>query len=595
MKKLLCTFWGMLLCTLFSIKAMAAIEPVFILQPQNYIYAEGNYATYSVEVDGTNLRCQWYLEYNGKTYNISDTTNSKEPWEEYAGEDYGAYVDGNTFTYFFDGIQSELSGSYIYCILEDGHFEIVSEKVLISVDGTVAPPKIVVPSNLNIYQDEFLDLYCDATDSLNGKLEYVWYQTSTGRLQDIIAINRGTETNETLICDTSEVGEKYYVCMVTSSSGGRAYSSVIKVNVVKRGTKALPVIDDSSLADAVMGESYYFKLDCRDSEARFGIIENSYRKDGFDDTGLYISYDGIISGIPKAIGNYKFAIYSIGEDGLYYKTFTLTVKDPNETVIEILEVPDKLVYNMGERLDLTGLHVRVYTSRTSYFDSYNGENLTITKKNLMTVGEQKIKVSYGDAMDIFIVTVKDINIPFTDVKKGDWYYTTIKRVYSLGLMTGINETEFDPNSAMSRAMVVSVLHRMSGKPSVSYKKIFADISNRMWYTTPVIWAATNKIVNGYTEDNTFRPNENITREQVAVIIRNYIKSQGIDTSKVANLQNFKDDDKVSSWAKSAIGWAVENGIMSGTTDGYLNPKNNATRAECAKMLFEAYKIIEKNT
>lgn len=99
--------------------------------------------------------------------------------------------------------------------------------------------------------------------------------------------------------------------------------------------------------------------------------------------------------------------------------------------IEILSTPDKVVYTSGERLDLTGLKVRIWTSE-GYIDSVNGDKLEITKNPLITVGEQKIKVAYGDAFDIFIVTVKAA--PHTH-SFGEWMVTTEPSCTDPGIQT----------------------------------------------------------------------------------------------------------------------------------------------------------------
>ena len=96
-----------------------------------------------------------------------------------------------------------------------------------------SPPVIYVPEYMIVTAGTWLDLYCGATDPDGGSLEYLWYETPSGKLEDIIAINRGTETSDTLHCDTDTVGIRYYVCMVTTSSGGMAYSSVIPVTVLE--------------------------------------------------------------------------------------------------------------------------------------------------------------------------------------------------------------------------------------------------------------------------------------------------------------------------------------------------------------------------
>ena len=225
---------GMLPMT--ALEANAATEPVITQQPQNPEYPEYSLAEYSVTVYGENLTCTWYMHFEGKEYNISDTSVGVQPWEPYAGETYGARSQKNgnstTFTYRFDGIGKELDGSYVYAKIEDGHFEITSDKAhIIVTDGTAQPPKINVPAGMTVSKGEVLDLYCSATAPGDAKLTYLWHETSTGRLEDIIAINRGAETGDTLRCDTSTAGTRYYVCWVGTSDGGSAYSSVIPVTV----------------------------------------------------------------------------------------------------------------------------------------------------------------------------------------------------------------------------------------------------------------------------------------------------------------------------------------------------------------------------
>ena len=219
---------------------LAMVDPIGIVrQPQNPSYPEYSNAKYSVTAYGENLNCIWYLYYEGKLYNISDTSGSVKPWEVYAGETYGAVKNTNgnftTFTYFFGGIEEELSGAYIYAVIEDGHYSVTSDRAYIDVvsDG-VQPPTTVVAASMEVYQNEILDLYCEATSTDGTELSYLWYETSTGDLQNIIAVNRGSEDQDTLRCDTSRVGTRYYVCMVCTKGGGSAYTSVIPVTVIAK-------------------------------------------------------------------------------------------------------------------------------------------------------------------------------------------------------------------------------------------------------------------------------------------------------------------------------------------------------------------------
>ncbi|MBQ9961708.1 MAG: hypothetical protein IJP00_07355 [Firmicutes bacterium] len=258
MKRVFAILLVLVLIIALSVPAIAAVEPTITLQPQNPTYSKYSVAEYFVKVKGENLQCTWYMEYEGKTYNISDTSGGMQPWEAYAGETYGAKKDVNgkytTFSYFFGGIETELDGSVLYAVIEDGHYDIKSAKAYITVVNDCAePPKTIVAPEMEIYKGESLDLYCEVKDS-EGNLSYIWYETSSGSLRDITAIDRGAETSDTLKCDTSETGTRYYVCRVETSEGGSAYTSVIPVTVVEkpssdRTTADTDDNDDSDVTD----------------------------------------------------------------------------------------------------------------------------------------------------------------------------------------------------------------------------------------------------------------------------------------------------------------------------------------------------------
>ena len=108
MRKIVCIFLSLML---LAIPVSADSDVKITMQPQNYQYPEYSVAMYTVEASGSNLHCTWYIEYEGKTYNLSDNTNGVEPWEGYAGENYGGFVDGNKFSWFFGGIEAGLNGA----------------------------------------------------------------------------------------------------------------------------------------------------------------------------------------------------------------------------------------------------------------------------------------------------------------------------------------------------------------------------------------------------------------------------------------------------------------------------------------------------
>ncbi len=195
---------------------------------------------------------------------------------------------------------------------------------------------------------------------------------------------------------------------------------------------------------------------------------------------------------------------------------------------------------------------------------------------------------------------------FEDVQdEKAWFYGSVEKAYQIGLMgaTGkkdANKPEakfFEPDAPITRGMVATVLYRMAGQPKVEFDATFKDVTDAsLWYSTAITWAASANVVSGY-KDGRFGPDDNITRQDLAIMLRNYAKAAGLDTNKQADLTSFLDDDKVDGYATSAVAWCVEAKLMSGqkTADGnLLNPKNNASRAECAKMFALLYESIQKN-
>ena len=132
----------LLLCALAASVMAASDGPVITLQPQSPTYTQYDVALYIVKAEGTNLTATWYLDWLGETYNISDTSGAMQDWEPYAGETYGPQQpDANTFTYTFGGIEYDLDGAYIWCVIEDGHNTVTSQKVRVSVKDFGAPPQ----------------------------------------------------------------------------------------------------------------------------------------------------------------------------------------------------------------------------------------------------------------------------------------------------------------------------------------------------------------------------------------------------------------------------------------------------------------------
>lgn len=174
---------------------------------------------------------------------------------------------------------------------------------------------------------------------------------------------------------------------------------------------------------------------------------------------------------------------------------------------------------------------------------------------------------------------------FVDVKSTDWYYTAVNFARDNALFTGTTDITFSPQTSMTRGMFVTVLYRLAGKPALTASSVFPDVSSSAaYYYAPVIWASTNAIVAGYDTGN-FGPEDQITREQMAVIMYRYARYAGYSTTPASTsaFEAYPDKGNVSTFAVDAIKWATSSGLINGL-DGKLMPKNTASRAEVAQII-----------
>lgn len=202
--------------------------------------------------------------------------------------------------------------------------------------------------------------------------------------------------------------------------------------------------------------------------------------------------------------------------------------------------------------------------------------LVVASDAAQWMGEGQWTVTAGDPVKPPVV------MPFTDVIQGAWYYDDVVYVYERGLFDGVTGTSFSPSGKMQRCMMTTVLHRLAGKPAVSYTTLFSDIPEGTWYTAGTIWAGQRGVVTGVGYGK-FNPFANVTRQEIAVILYRYGHQMGYDVSQSADLSRFGDSGAVASWGREAISWAVSVGILNGN-NGMLLPNGDATRAEVSAML-----------
>lgn len=225
-------------------------------------------------------------------------------------------------------------------------------------------------------------------------------------------------------------------------------------------------------------------------------------------------------------------------------------------------------------------------------DGYALDEIVITDKH----SEEIDFVDNGDGTITFTMPSGDVTItatfaesdepecalPFVDVHANDWFFDPVCYVYREGLMTGTSATTFAPDATTTRAMIVSILARLENVASAEDAG-FTDVAENDWFATAVNWAAREGIVAGF-EDESFRPNEAITREQLAAILCNYSAWKGEDTSARADLDEYTDAISISSWATDTMSWAVAEQLLAGVTENTLEPQGAATRAQVAAVL-----------
>ena len=259
-----------------------------------------------------------------------------------------------------------------------------------------------------------------------------------------------------------------------------------------------------------------------------------------------------------------------GGGGAAVTTYTLTFDTNGGTAIA------KVTKNKGTTINLSDYT----TTREGYTFAgwYADEGLTDKVTSITLNANKTVYAKWTENVPV----EPEPTIPFTDVNEGDWFYDAVCYVYENGMMNGVSETSFAPNATTSRAMIVTILYRLENEPAVSGSS-FTDVPSGQWYSNAVAWAAANGIVNGVTE-TTFAPNSAITREQMAAILYRYADWKGCDVSGRVDLSGYTDAASVSAYATEAMAWANAEGLITGVTDTTLRPAGSAVRAQAATIL-----------
>ena len=304
------------------------------------------------------------------------------------------------------------------------------------------------------------------------------------------------------------------------------------------------------------------------------------------------------------------------EDGVTSKTYTITVSfteapksnDANVSSVTVagfkavagannsytVTVPYGTVVKTGSFVIVTR-HPRAAVSALT--NTRNIWSFTVTAEDGVTTAVYTVTVNTAALPEPITPGVDnkrpaskpEVKLPFTDVSTSDWFYDDVAFVYENGLFSGTDSRSFSPNASMTRAMLVTVLYRLEGEPTVTGRSSFTDVRSGAYYEKAVIWAAANGIVTG-TDSTSFSPDAKVTREQLAAILYRYAQYRKLDTDASAKLNSFTDADSVSAYASEALGWAVSEGLINGAS-GKLMPKGDATRAQVAAILHRFVKNV----
>ena len=170
----------------------------------------------------------------------------------------------------------------------------------------------------------------------------------------------------------------------------------------------------------------------------------------------------------------------------------------------------------------------------------------------------------------------------TDVEEDGWYHDAVDYVVEHGIMEGMSPTTFAPRRELTRAEVVQVLYNLEGRPDVTGENIFTDTAKH-WAVDPITWAATTGVVDGYGDD-TFRPNNPVSRQEFAQMLYRYAKYKGYDLAAEGDLSQFPDSGKIGEWAEAAMKWANGEGLIQGHENGTIDPTGTTIRAQAASIL-----------
>ncbi len=252
---------------------------------------------------------------------------------------------------------------------------------------------------------------------------------------------------------------------------------------------------------------------------------------------------------------------------------------PNSTVVSEYNLHDIVIY------DKKGKQIK-YNESKGGFPLVADQSYTI-----------KFRYDCSDEITgaVTWTKTKKFDTIFPDTSAGDWYNNAVTYAVGAGIINGYGDGTFGPGNNIQRQDFLVILAKLEGVDLEAYgkkKSAFSDVPEGSYYEAAINWGAENNIVSGYANGK-FGVGDNVTREQLVRFLYNYANYKGIDTSyksstKTSVKNKYKDYKAVSDWAQDCVLWAIEKGIISGTTETTISPSGNALRCQVAQIMYNIY-------
>ena len=461
-------------------------------------------------------------------------------------------------------------------------FTMPAQNVTVSV--TFERGDYTVTLTNNNYDDGRISLSSGTTTTgryAEGERVYIYAYPDRGFYVRSLTITRTDNRQTVNYYESSSSDDVFYFDMPASDVTVRAYftDGVYEITKDVDGNGSLAIRDENGNTTDVAEEGEEIRIyPSADKGYRLGDIYVNYTDADDEDQVIYpeVEYknNGNVDYYWFEMPEYDVEIYADFGEGDYVAWIDRSDME-NGTI--------RVSPNVADEDDTVSIYV---TPDTGYqldeliVEDEDGHD--VTTSSLASGTRYTFRMPDSDVTVTATFKSRSYSSNFTDVPRYEWYYEAVSYVASEGLMNGVSTTQFNPNGTASRAQIVTILWRLAGEPS-ALTGAFTDVPAGQYYSTAVAWASRQGIVTG-VGNNRFEPNSNITREQLAVILYRYAQDAGYTTSASANITGYYDYARVNSYARTAMSWAVGAGLITGTSTTTLSPQDTATRAQVATIL-----------